>query len=146
MSQSCASYIISFVVFLALVGHVQADIQITMVENFYPKVTKQTIRTVTNELNSDNTKQIDQAVGQIKFWISSGGQTPIQLGQQWLPTLVSQQRYQDAADIALNASTAQPNIPKYFPCACLGASGAGSASGALALRTRCLDASGPAGI
>ncbi|HTV47283.1 MAG TPA: hypothetical protein VMG59_02455 [Phycisphaerae bacterium] len=98
------------------VGQVWGDTQTTTAQNFVPKVTKQTIRTVTDELNSDNPKQIDQAIGQIKFWISSGGQTPPQLGQQWLPTLVSQQRYQDAADIALNASTAQPNIPNISLC------------------------------
>jgi hypothetical protein len=85
-------------------------------QNFAPKVTKQTIQTVTNELNSDNTKQVDQAIGQIEFWISSGGQVPVQLGQQWLPALVNDQRLSDAADIAIKASLAQPNIANITLC------------------------------
>ncbi|HTV49091.1 MAG TPA: hypothetical protein VMG59_11675 [Phycisphaerae bacterium] len=101
--------IIALIVF-AFIGHVQADTQTSDTQTFAPKATKQAMRTVTNELNSNNSKQIDQAIGQIEFWISSGGQVPPQLGQQWLPALINDKQFQATADAALNGLLARPNV------------------------------------
>jgi hypothetical protein len=86
-----------------------ADATTSDTQNFAPKDTKETVQAVTSELNSNDPAQINQAIGQIEFWIS-GGHVPKDLGRNWLGAMIKDQRYQDAADAALNGSLAQPNI------------------------------------
>jgi hypothetical protein len=103
--------LMSFIVLAAA----RADAQTGDTQNFFPKDTKATIQAVTDELNSNDPAQIDQAIGQIEFWIS-GGHVPKDLGRSWLGAMIKDQRYQDAADAALNGSLAQPNIGNISLC------------------------------
>jgi hypothetical protein len=106
--------LISAMIYIILAA-IRLEAQTSDTQNFAPKDTKETVQAITNELNSNDPAQIDQAIGQIEFWIS-GGHVPKNLGHNWLGAMIKDQHYQDAADAALNGSLAQPNIGNISLC------------------------------
>src|SRR5271170_5776091 len=67
---------------------------------------------LTTELRSGDNSQIDQAIAQIKEWVGEG-HVQMQLWHEWVPSMITDQRYQDAADLALAGALARPDI-KYI--------------------------------
>src|SRR5271163_4013169 len=70
---------------------------------------KQDLALITTEIKSGNGAQIGQALAQIKAWINDD-RVQAQLFHDWIPALVNDQRYQDAADLALAGALARPEI------------------------------------
>ena len=101
-------FILMFVISIFLANLTFADTASPGSSTLTPK-SKQDRALLTTELRSGNSAQVDQAIAVIKEWISEN-QVPVEFYHDWVPALINNQYYQEAADLSLAGALARPQI------------------------------------
>jgi hypothetical protein len=79
-----------------------------------PPVSQKVSTGITDEINSGNDAAIADAESQIRVLFTKGNM-PFALWRTWLPTLMNYHRYQDVADLSIEAAVAHPVIETIVP-------------------------------